>query len=39
MLGCYFVEGGGHWVQQEQPEEVSKLLIRFLQQASRASRP
>jgi pimeloyl-ACP methyl ester carboxylesterase len=30
MLGCYFVEGAGHWVQQEQPEKVSKLLIDFL---------
>jgi pimeloyl-ACP methyl ester carboxylesterase len=30
MLGCHFVEGAGHWVQQEQPEEVSKLFIRFL---------
>jgi pimeloyl-ACP methyl ester carboxylesterase len=32
MLGCHFVDGAGHWVQQEQPEEVSRLLIRFLQQ-------
>jgi pimeloyl-ACP methyl ester carboxylesterase len=24
------VNGAGHWVQQEQPEEVSKLLIQFL---------
>jgi pimeloyl-ACP methyl ester carboxylesterase len=32
MLSCHFVEGAGHWVQQEQPEEVSRLLIRFLQQ-------
>jgi pimeloyl-ACP methyl ester carboxylesterase len=30
MLGCYLVEGAGHWVQQEQPEEVSKLLLQFL---------
>ena len=33
MLGIHMVEGAGHWVQQEQPEEVSKLLIQFLQQA------
>ena len=33
MLGCYLVDGAGHWVQQEQPEEVSKLLLQFLQQA------
>ena len=36
MLGCHFVEGAGHWVQQEQPEAVSRLLIQFLQQAARA---
>jgi pimeloyl-ACP methyl ester carboxylesterase len=29
--GAYFVDGAGHWVQQEQPEEVSKLLLQFLQ--------
>ena len=32
MLGCHFLDGAGHWVQQEQPEEVSRLLLRFLQQ-------
>jgi pimeloyl-ACP methyl ester carboxylesterase len=30
MLGAHLVDGAGHWVQQEQPEEVSKLLIQFL---------
>jgi pimeloyl-ACP methyl ester carboxylesterase len=30
MLGCHLVDGAGHWVQQEQPEEVNKLLIAFL---------
>jgi pimeloyl-ACP methyl ester carboxylesterase len=30
MLGAHLVDGAGHWVQQEQPEEVSKLLIHFL---------
>jgi pimeloyl-ACP methyl ester carboxylesterase len=30
MLGAHLVEGAGHWVQQEQPAEVSKLLVRFL---------
>ena len=30
MLGCHLVDGAGHWVQQEQPEEVSKLLLDFL---------
>ena len=28
--GTHLVEGAGHWVQQEQPEQVSKLLIDFL---------
>jgi pimeloyl-ACP methyl ester carboxylesterase len=28
--GAHLVEGAGHWVQQEQPEEVVKLLVRFL---------
>ena len=30
MLGAYLVEGAGHWVQQEQPGEVSLLLRQFL---------
>jgi pimeloyl-ACP methyl ester carboxylesterase len=30
MSGTYLVDGAGHWVQQEQPEEVSQLLIQFL---------
>ncbi|MEO8132383.1 MAG: alpha/beta hydrolase [Betaproteobacteria bacterium] len=29
--GCHLVEGAGHWVQQEQPERVSTLLLAFLQ--------
>ncbi|THD68226.1 MAG: alpha/beta hydrolase [Bradyrhizobium sp.] len=33
MIGCHLVDGAGHWVQQEQPEQVSRLLISFLQQA------
>jgi pimeloyl-ACP methyl ester carboxylesterase len=28
--GTHFVEGAGHWVQQEQPEEVRRLLLEFL---------
>jgi pimeloyl-ACP methyl ester carboxylesterase len=31
MLGTHLVDGAGHWVQQERPEEVSKLLVQFLQ--------
>jgi pimeloyl-ACP methyl ester carboxylesterase len=33
MLGCHLVDGAGHWVQQEQPEEVSRLLLGFLSEA------
>jgi pimeloyl-ACP methyl ester carboxylesterase len=29
--GVHFVEGAGHWVQQEQPEETVRLLTAFLQ--------
>ena len=31
MVGVHLVDGAGHWVQQEQPEAVSRLLIEFLQ--------
>jgi pimeloyl-ACP methyl ester carboxylesterase len=31
MLGCHLVEGAGHWVQQEQPDQVRRLLLQFLQ--------
>jgi pimeloyl-ACP methyl ester carboxylesterase len=37
MLGCHLVDGAGHWVQQEQPEEVSRLLLGFLKRASATS--
>jgi pimeloyl-ACP methyl ester carboxylesterase len=30
MLGCHLVEGAGHWVQQEQPDAVVRLLLDFL---------
>jgi pimeloyl-ACP methyl ester carboxylesterase len=36
MVGFHLVEGAGHWVQQEQPEQVSKLLIQFLREQSRS---
>lgn len=35
MIGCHLIEGAGHWVQQEQPERVSELLIAFLLEATR----
>ena len=28
--GTHLVEGAGHWVQQERPDEVSRLLLSFL---------
>ena len=33
MIGCDLVDGAGHWVQQEQPAEVSRLLLAFLRKA------
>ena len=29
MRDVHLIDGAGHWVQQEQPEEVSRLLLRF----------
>jgi pimeloyl-ACP methyl ester carboxylesterase len=28
--GAHLVDGAGHWVQQEQPEEVVKVLVKFV---------
>ena len=28
--GAHFIDGAGHWVQQEQPAAVNELLLRFL---------
>ena len=30
MRGCHLLEGAGHWVQQERPAEVFRLLLEFL---------
>ena len=30
LRGSHIIEGAGHWVQQERPAEVNKLLIDFL---------
>ena len=30
MVGFHLVDGAGHWVQQEQPEQVTDLLLAFL---------
>lgn len=32
--GCHLIEGAGHWVQQEQPEEVCALLLALLTRRS-----
>ena len=32
--GTHLLEGAGHWVQQEQPQEVSRLFLEFLQAKS-----
>ena len=31
LRGCHLVDGAGHWVQQEQPEQTVKHLLDFLQ--------
>ena len=30
LQGCHLLPGAGHWVQQEQPEAVNRLLLGFL---------
>jgi pimeloyl-ACP methyl ester carboxylesterase len=32
MVGFHLLDGAGHWVQQEQPEQVSMRLVAFLQE-------
>ncbi len=32
MTGFHLVEGAGHWVQQEQPEQVARLLTEFIRE-------
>ena len=31
MKEIHLIDGAGHWVQQEQPDEVNRLLLQFLQ--------
>ena len=33
MSSVHLIDGAGHWVQQEQPGEVSRLLLQFLKAA------
>jgi pimeloyl-ACP methyl ester carboxylesterase len=30
MRGVHLIDGAGHWLEQEQPDQVSRLLIQFL---------
>lgn len=32
MRDVHLIEGAGHWVQQEQPEQVNRLLVQFLKE-------
>lgn len=35
--GCHLIEGAGHWVQQEQPEAVTRLLLDLLREGRPAA--
>ena len=37
MVGFHLLDGAGHWVQQEQPEQVAKLLLEFLHEYAPAN--
>jgi pimeloyl-ACP methyl ester carboxylesterase len=40
MTGVHLIPGAGHWVQQERPDEVNRLLLAFLrEQRPRAPDP
>ena len=36
MVGFHLLDGAGHWVQQEQPEQVSALLVEFLREYAKS---
>ncbi len=38
MVGVHLVDGAGHWVQQEQPEVVGRLLVEFLAEHARQTK-
>ena len=37
MVGFHLIDGAGHWVQQEQPEQVTTLLLEFLREYAPAN--
>ncbi|HBF57083.1 MAG TPA: alpha/beta hydrolase, partial [Afipia sp.] len=37
LSGKHIIDGAGHWIQQERPEEVNKLLVDFAE-ANRSPR-
>src|SRR2546430_10570792 len=37
MVGFHLLDGAGHWVQQEQPEQVTTHLLAFLRQNASAN--
>jgi len=37
MTGVHLVDGAGHWVQQEQPEITTRLLLEFLRNSGAAT--
>jgi pimeloyl-ACP methyl ester carboxylesterase len=39
LQGCHLIDGAGHWVQQEQPEAVNRLLLGFLRDNKVAALP
>jgi len=36
MVGCHLVDGSGHWVQQEQADRVTELILSFVQEQKTA---
>lgn len=34
LMGCELIKGAGHWVQQEQPEQVVEHLLKFARNCS-----
>jgi pimeloyl-ACP methyl ester carboxylesterase len=37
MVGFHLIDGAGHWVQQEQPDQVSTRLLAFLREHAQSS--